>query len=215
VKNAAAVLKGYIGISGIIGVGKSTLTDKLAAELGYAPVQEDAFSNPYLPKFYQDMPRYVFRMQIWFLNHRVRQHRRLAARLRGGEVRGLVKDRTVWEDKVFAKMFNRGPARLLSAVDYRTYLEIFDCMMGDDTAVPELLVYLDCKPETAFRRMKRRGRASEKNAVDLNYLRALSQAYEAFLVEMQAGGAKVLRLDWEKFWPVAKVAGKVRQLLAG
>jgi deoxyadenosine/deoxycytidine kinase len=207
------LIKGYVGISGIIGVGKSTLTSKLAQALDFEPVQEDAFSNPYLPKFYQDMKSYAFRMQIWFLNHRVRQHRRLAAKIHAGKTPGIIKDRTVWEDKVFARMFNQGREPLLPDVDYRTYLEIFDCMMGDDPAIPELLIYLDCKPETAFKRMRRRGRSSEKNAVDLDYLKALSRAYEDFLQEMQASRVQVLRLDWEKFIPISEVARAVRRLI--
>jgi deoxyadenosine/deoxycytidine kinase len=208
------LLKGYIGIAGIIGVGKSTLTKKLAKALDFEAVQEDAFSNPYLPKFYQDMGSYVFRMQIWFLNHRVRQHRRLAAKIHSGKSRGIVKDRTVWEDRVFAKMFNQGPSQLLSSIDYRTYLEIFDCMMGEDPSLPELLLYLDCKPETAFRRMRTRGRKSEKSAVDLNYLKALRKAYEMFLKEMEASGVEVLRLKWEKFMPISEVLRQVRGRLA-
>ncbi len=208
------LLKGYIGISGIIGVGKSTFTNRLAKALDFEPVQEDAFHNPYLPKFYKDMSRYVFRMQIWFLNHRVRQHRRLTAKILSGQKCGIVKDRTVWEDQVFAKMFNQGPSKLLSAVDYRTYREIFDCMMGEDPGIPELIIHLDCKPETALKRVKQRGRSSEKTALDLDYLRALQKSYEEFLKEMQKSGTKILRLDWERFMPTAEVLRRVRPLLS-
>jgi len=198
------IVKGYLGVAGTIGVGKSTLTVELAEALGYEPALEDAGANPYLPDFYKDMRGHVTKMQIWFLSHRVTEHRRIARRVREGAARGVVKDRTVWEDIVFAKMFNAGPDKILSDLDYQTYLGLFENMVLYEPVFPELLIHLDCAPETALARIKRRGRPMERG-ITLDYLTALRDAYLAFLEEMRGYGVAVLRADWEEFMPLARL----------
>jgi deoxyadenosine/deoxycytidine kinase len=203
-------LKGYLGIAGTIGVGKSTFSQQLAKALGYEAALEDAAANPYLPDFYSDMKGYVTRMQIWFLSHRVREHRQIIRRIRSGAVAGVVKDRTVWEDIVFAKMFNSGPLRILSDLDYKTYLDLFDNMLLDEPIFPELLLHLDCTPETALERIKERGRGMEMG-LSLDYLKALKDAYDEFIGDMRAKGARILKLDWESFVPLSECVDLVRR----
>ena len=86
--------------------------------------------------------------------------------------------------------------------------------MGDDPSIPELLIHLDCKPETALKRVMQRGRTSEKNALNLNYLRALKKTYEEFLGKMRQSGSRVLRLDWERFMSMDEVLRRVRPLIS-
>jgi deoxyadenosine/deoxycytidine kinase len=202
------LVKGYIGVAGTIGVGKSTLTVELAEALGFEPALEDAGANPYLPEFYRDMHAHVTRMQIWFLSHRVAEHRRIVRRVREGAVRGVVKDRTVWEDMVFAKMFNMGPDKVLSDLDYQTYLGLFENMVLCEPFFPELLIYLDCRPETALERIRRRGRPMEKG-VQLDYLQSLQQAYYEFLGQMEGFGVSILKIDWEEFMPLSELVSRL------
>ena len=202
------LVKGYLGIAGTIGVGKSTLTVELAEALGYAAALEDAGANPYLPDFYKDMKAHVTKMQIWFLSHRVQEHRKIVKRIQSGEVKGVVKDRTVWEDGVFAKMFNRGPNKILTDLDYATYRGLFENMALYEPMFPEMIVYLNCKPETAMERIRRRGRAMEQG-VQLDYLKALQDAYFEFLDEMRRLGVRVLMVDWEEFMPLSRLVGQI------
>lgn len=204
------IVKGYLGVAGTIGVGKSTLTVELAESLGYAPALEDAGANPYLPLFYQNMSDNVTRMQIWFLSHRVSEHRRIVKSIKSGEVKGVVKDRTVWEDIVFAKMFNRGPEKILSDLDYRTYVGLFENMVLHEPMFPEMLIHLDCQPETALERIKRRGRPMERG-IELDYLKALRDSYHEFLDEMKSFGVAVLRVEWDEFMPLNELLRLVRQ----
>lgn len=204
------VIKGYLGIAGTIGVGKSTLTVELSEALGFEPALEDAGANPYLPEFYKDMHAHVTKMQIWFLSHRVAEHRRIVRRIREGAAKGVVKDRTVWEDIVFAKMFNHGRDKILSDLDYQTYLGLFENMVLYEPLFPELLIYLDCKPETAIQRIHRRGRPMEQG-VTVEYLAALQQAYYEFLDEMKAFGVSILKIDWEEFIPLAELVETVKK----
>jgi deoxyadenosine/deoxycytidine kinase len=203
------LIKGYVGVAGTIGVGKSTLTVELAEALGFEPALEDAGANPYLPDFYKDMHGFVTKMQIWFLSHRVSEHRRIVRRIREGVARGVVKDRTVWEDIVFAKMFNKGPDKVLSDLDYQTYLGLFENMVLHEPMFPELLIHLACRPETALERIHRRGRPME-TGITLDYLKALRQAYGEFLDEMRGFGVSVLRVEWEEFLPLSDLVALVQ-----
>jgi deoxyadenosine/deoxycytidine kinase len=204
------IVRGYLGVAGTIGVGKSTLTVELAEALGYEPALEDAGANPYLPDFYKDMSAHVTKMQIWFLSHRVSDHRRIVKRIRAGEARGVVKDRTVWEDIVFAKMFNHGHDKLLSDLDFQTYLGLFENMVLHEPLFPEILIHLDCAPETALERIRRRGRPMEQG-IKLDYLKSLRDAYLEFLEEMKTYGVSVLRFEWDEFMPLTDVVGRVRE----
>ena len=153
--------EGYIGVAGIIGVGKSTLTVDLANALGFEPILEEVVGNPYLEGFYKDMKSCAAIMQVWLLNHRFRQHREFVARISLGKIPGVVQDRTIWEDTIFARMLNRHPDKLISDLDYATYLDLFDNMVLHELVYPQLLIYLDCSPEMALERIRVRGRSME------------------------------------------------------
>ena len=202
--------EGYIGIAGTIGVGKSTLTTDLAKALNFEAILEEVDGNPYLELFYNDMKQYGTMMQVWLLNHRFRQHREFVTRISLGKIRGVVQDRTIWEDTIFARMLNRHPDKIITDIDYNTYLDLFDNMVLRELVFPQLLIYLDCRPETAIGRIKMRGRVMEQT-INMDYLRMLRNNYEEFIAEMEGAGVRVLRVPWEGFIPIPEVVRMVHE----
>jgi deoxyadenosine/deoxycytidine kinase len=156
------------------------------------------------------MAKYGAMMQIWLLNHRFRQHREFVARISLGKIKGVVQDRTIWEDTIFARMLNQHPDKIISDKDYNTYLDLFDNMVLRELVFPQLLIYLDCKPETAMQRIHMRGRTMEQS-ITLDYLRALQENYYQFLDEMEVAGVRILRLDWETFKGIDDVVRLVHE----
>lgn len=195
----------FIGVSGPIGVGKSTLTRTLAETLGYQPYFEPVETNPYLDDFYKDMARWGFTMQMFLLAKRFAQHQELVWR---SDWEGVVQDRTIYEDTVFAKLlFDAGH---IDRRDYDTYLSHFHVMMRY-LVYPDLLVYLRCVPQVAMERIKSRGRDAEKG-ISMDYLQKLHAGYEDFATQM-ADHTTVLWIDWAYFKTADEVAELVKKNL--
>jgi deoxyadenosine kinase len=181
--------KHFIGVSGIIGAGKSTLTSQLSKELGFEMIEEPVKENPYLPLFYEDMLKYGFTMQIFLLGKRFEQHQ--------GMIWGrhsAIQDRTIWEDVIFAKMLHE--AGNMTDLDFNTYQTLFESMTNFLRRL-DIIVYLDVSPETALKRIHLRGRECEKS-IPLEYLKALKKGYEDWLTHMEKE-MTVIRIPWDEF----------------
>ena len=196
----------FIGISGIIGVGKSTLTQKLATHLGYKAYKEPVKDNPYLEDFYADMHRWGAMMQIHLLFRRFEQHQQIV----WNADKGAVQDRTIYEDTIFARMLHEG--KFINERDYATYLGHFN-LMKRYLVYPDLLIYLRVDPKTSLQRISERGRKAEVG-ITLDYMEKLHEGYEEFIEEMNSY-TQVLILDWNKFVSLDEVVGQISEKSVG
>ncbi len=192
----------FIGIAGVIGAGKTTLTRDLAQILGYEAFYEPVKENVYLADFYLDMKRWGAMMQLYLLAKRFEQHQRVvwASHL------GAVQDRTIYEDTIFARILHEQD--LIDARDYETYISHFN-IMKRFLVYPDVLVYLQVDPKRAVERIGQRGRAVERG-ISLKYLERLGHGYEEFASEMSRY-TRVLTIDWNEYRPPAEVARLVQE----
>jgi len=160
----------FIAIAGNIGVGKSSLTKLLSEKLGWEAYFEAVDENPYLADFYQDMRRWAFHSQIFFLTRRMRHHYELAQRNHS-----VVQDRSVYEDaEIFARnLYLQGQ---MAERDYAVYQELYETV-AHILPPPDLVVYLKASVPTLIERIRLRGRNYERN-IDVEYLARLNQMYE-------------------------------------
>lgn len=165
--------KKFVAIAGNIGVGKSTLVERLAEKLEWAPFYEPVGENPYLADFYDDMRTWAFQSQVFFLTRRLHAHRQLL-----DHPTSAVQDRTVYEDaEVFAdNLYQRG---YMVERDYRTYRELYEVLTVFLPA-PDLVVYLRASVPTLHNRIDQRGRDYEQN-IQPEYLTQLNELYEAWI----------------------------------
>ena len=163
----------FVAVAGSIGVGKTTLTTYLTERYGFQPMFEPFAKNPYLDDFYEDMRRWAFNSQIWFLSHKYRLHCDLE-RAPGT----IVQDRTIYEDaEIFATNLYR--SRKMPKADYETYMELYRAMRSN-LAPPDLLIYLKCSVRAIRRRIKQRGRPAEQD-IPASYLRRLNGLYDEWM----------------------------------
>ena len=166
-----------IAVSGNIGAGKTTLVQRLSARLGYRAEYEAVYDNPYLQRFYEDMKRWSFPLQVYFLSHRFQQG--LSLRDIGPHV---VLDRTIYEDAhIFAR--NLYESGYMSATDYQTYLKLYENMVSLVPA-PGLMIYLKGSPEKMAERIAGRGKSGERTyegEIPLQYLSDLNERYESWI----------------------------------
>ena len=175
----------HIAIVGNIGAGKTTLTALLANHLGYEPKFELVDTNPYLEDFYNDMKRWSFNLQIYFLNSRFKQVMEIQ-----NSRDHIIQDRTIYEDAyIFAE--NLHEMGLMASRDYQNYLSIFDSIMGFVKA-PDLLIYLRASVPTLVDHIRRRGREYE-TGIRTDYLSKLNEKYEHWINQYTQG--KLLILD--------------------
>ncbi len=165
--------KYFIAVAGNIGIGKSTLTSLLSERLKWEPFFEGETGNPYLADFYEDMPRWSFHSQVFFLARRLSHHRQLLDR-----PNSVIQDRTVYEDaEVFAR--NLSQQGLMNERDYETYMELYRAVVSI-LPPPNLVIYLRATVATLQARIHLRGRSYERR-ISNTYLEQLNRLYEEWL----------------------------------
>ncbi len=165
--------KRFIVVAGNIGAGKTSITERVGARLGWTTAFESVVDNPYLAEFYADMRAWAFHLQVFFLGHRAQQHLALA---RAAE--SAIVDRSIYED---AYIFARALHHLgdLSERDYRSYRNVFDLIVSH-LPRPDLLLYLRAPVPVLMERIQSRGRAME-NSITADYLSLLDSFYEEWM----------------------------------
>ena len=163
----------YIAVAGNIGAGKSSLTGLLAQYFDWEAFYESVDDNPYLADFYEDMLRWSFNLQIYFLSSRFRHQKDMLQK----EI-SLIQDRTIYEDvEIFAK--NLHQMSLMSDRDFNNYEALFH-EMSYYLRPPDLLIYLRAQVPTLVRQIQQRGREYE-NSIRIDYLERLNNLYEEWI----------------------------------
>lgn len=181
----------HIAVAGNIGSGKTTLTSLLSKHFGWDTHYEDVDDNPYLNDFYNDMQRWSFNLQIYFLNTRFNQ---ILSFRRSGKT--LVQDRTIYEDAyIFAP--NLHAMGLMSTRDFENYFTLFN-MLGSLIQPPDLVIYLRATVPTLVKQIQKRGRKYEDN-IRLDYLRRLNERYEAWIETYKLGKMLIVDVDTYNF----------------
>jgi deoxyadenosine/deoxycytidine kinase len=179
----------HIAIAGNIGSGKTTLATLLAKHYGWEAQYEDVDDNPYLNDFYEDMQRWSFNLQIYFLNSRFSQ----IVQIRQSD-KTVVQDRTIYEDAfIFAP--NLHTMGLMGTRDFENYFALFN-LMSSLIEPPDLLIYLRASIPTLVNQISRRGRKYENN-IRLDYLKRLNERYEAWVETYNMG--KLLIIDADNY----------------
>jgi deoxyadenosine/deoxycytidine kinase len=181
----------HIAIAGNIGSGKTSLTSLLSKHYGWKAHYEEVDDNPYLVDFYEDMQRWSFNLQVYFLNSRFSQVNEI--RKKGKTV---VQDRTIYEDAyIFApNLYDMG---LMSKRDFDNYASLFE-LMSSLVQAPDLMIYLRASVPKLVEQIQIRGREYENN-IRLDYLRRLNERYEAWIEQYQRGKLLIIDVDEYNF----------------
>ncbi|HVG41883.1 MAG TPA: deoxynucleoside kinase [Chitinophagaceae bacterium] len=191
----------HIAIAGNIGAGKTTLTEMLSKHYKWIPQFEDVDHNPYLGDFYEDMPRWSFNLQVYFLNSRLNQLLEIA---NGTET--IIQDRTIYEDaNIFAP--NLHDMGLMSKRDFDNYYGFFQTLKSM-VQPPDLLIYLQASVPTLVGQIQKRGREYEEN-IRLDYLKKLNEYYTKWIGAYKEGPLLVINVDENKFGEKEEDLGKI------
>jgi len=197
----------YIAISGNIGSGKTSLTEILTERLGAISLYEET-SNPYIADFYEDMHRWSFNFQLYFLGSRLKQGMAIA-----GTPGYVIQDRTIYEDAhIFAS--NLHEMGLMASRDFETYMKIFE-LSESLVPMPDLLIYLRGSVPTLVSQILKRGRSYEMG-IDLEYLERLNRKYDEWIDSKYRGRVMTIDIDREDFilTPsiVDRIVGRIKEL---
>ncbi|WP_339849193.1 deoxynucleoside kinase [uncultured Dokdonia sp.] len=177
----------HIAIAGNIGAGKTTLTKLLSKHFNWTPQYEDVVDNPYLDDFYNEMERWSFNLQIYFLNSRFRQ----LLDIKDSD-KTIIQDRTIYEDAfIFAP--NLHAMGLLTNRDYNNYKSLFD-LMESVVDAPDLMIYLRSSIPNLVSQIHKRGRDYE-NSISIDYLSRLNERYEAWIHGYKKGKLLIIDVD--------------------
>lgn len=177
----------HVAVAGNIGAGKTTLTKLLAKHFKWEPQLEDVVDNPYLDDFYNQMERWSFNLQVYFLNSRFRQVSQI--RKSGKDI---IQDRTIYEDAhIFAP--NLHAMGLMTNRDFENYRSLFD-LMESFVDGPDLLIYLRSSIPNLVSQIHKRGRDYE-NSISIDYLSRLNERYEAWITTYDKGNLLIVDVD--------------------
>jgi len=181
----------HIAIAGNIGSGKTTLTELLSKHFKLDALYEDVNTNPYLENFYNDMKRWSFNLQIYFLNSRFSQ----VVNIQKQQL-NVIQDRTIYEDAhIFAlNLYEMG---LMDEIDFKTYRDLFD-LMTSFLRPPDLLIYLQADVSTLVKQIQIRGREYE-TSIRIDYLQSLNEKYEKWINNYNHGKKLIINVDNKDF----------------
>ena len=181
----------HIAVAGNIGSGKTTLTRLLSQHYGWEPKYEDVDVNPYLSDFYNDMQRWSFNLQIYFLNKRMEGIVDIQ-----NSSRNVIQDRTIYEDAcIFAP--NLHSMGLMTTRDFENYRSLFELMISL-VKPPDLLIYLKSSIPTLIYQINKRGREYE-SSIRLDYLKGLNDRYDNWINNYTDGKKLIINVDEIKF----------------
>lgn len=177
----------FVVVAGNIGSGKTTLTKKLSERLGWKPHFESVQDNPYLADFYQDMARWSFPLQVYFLNHRFNTHKEIESLPASS-----VQDRSIYEDaNIFARaLYEQGK---LDERDYQNYRSLYDSMI-QYLNPPTLMIFLRRSVPKLLDRIKQRGRDYEQS-IPVDYLTSLNEYYDDWYANYNLGKSLIVDTD--------------------
>jgi deoxyadenosine/deoxycytidine kinase len=191
----------HIAIAGNIGSGKTTLTSLLAKHYKWEAHYEDADENPYLNDFYNDMQRWSFNLQVYFLNNRFSQVQEFR-----NTGKNVIQDRTIYEDAyIFAP--NLHAMGLMTSRDFESYFSLFK-LMESFIQPPDLLIYLRASIPVLVDQISSRGREYEES-IRLDYLKRLNERYEAWISTYEEGKLLIVDVDDTNFIGKDEDLGKV------
>ncbi len=191
----------HVAIAGNIGAGKTTLTNLLAKNLKWEPHFETVDDNPYLNDFYDDMQRWSFNLQIYFLNSRFQQVMGIRQ-----SPKTIIQDRTIYEDAyIFAP--NLHAMGLMTTRDFNNYQQLFESM-AKFVQPPDLLIYLRASVPALVNQIQKRGREYE-NSIRIDYLKRLNERYEAWIGSYDLGKLLIIDIDAVNFAENAEELGTV------
>jgi len=177
----------HIAIAGNIGSGKTTLAGLLAKHYGWQVNYEKVDENPYLYDFYEDMQRWSFNLQVYFLNTRFHQILKIK-----NSQQTIIQDRTIYEDAhIFAP--NLHTMGLMSARDFETYFSLFS-LMTSLLDPPDLILYLSASVPTLVNQIQKRGREYENN-IRIDYLKKLNERYDSWIDSYNLGKLLIINVD--------------------
>ena len=191
----------HIAISGNIGAGKTTLTTLLAKHYKWETHFEDVEINPYLNDFYEDMQRWSFNLQIFYLNSRFTQIQEIK-----NSEKTVIQDRTIYEDAfIFAPNLHK--MGLMSTKDFENYFSLFN-LMEKFISAPDLLIHLRASVPTLVNQISQRGREYEES-IRLDYLKRLNERYESWISTYSKGKVIIVDVDNNNFKENPEDLGKI------